>query len=218
MSDVEHRVDHDRLFKELVQEFFEEFMVLFFPDIYEEVDFAHLKFLDKELINDVSRREKRYVDIVVETQLRNEDGLIIVHVEPQASYQADFNERMFRYVSRLYEKHRKRIVPIAIFSYDDENKKEPTTFRMSFPFMDVLRFDYLTIELKSLNWRQFVWKYNPVAGALLSKMGYTKEEKVEVKKEFLRMLVRLELDPARNHLLTAFFETYNRKKIPYKTK
>ncbi|QQK79278.1 hypothetical protein HUG20_04830 [Salicibibacter cibi] len=34
------------------------------------------------------------------------------------------------------------------------------------------------------------------------------EEKIEVKKEFLRILVRLELDPARNHLLSTFFETY----------
>lgn len=47
-----------------------------------------------------------------------------------------------------------------------------------------------------------------MAGALLSKMGYTEGEKVEVKKEFLRMLVRLELDPARNHVLATFFETY----------
>lgn len=42
----------------------------------------------------------------------------------------------------------------------------------------------------------------------MSKMGYTEDEKVEVKKEFLRMLVRLELDSARNRELTTFFETY----------
>ncbi|SDJ18023.1 hypothetical protein [Natribacillus halophilus] len=32
----------------------------------------------------------------------------------------------------------------------------------------------------------------------------TKDEKIEVKKKSLRMLVRLELDTARNHLLTTF--------------
>ncbi|ALX50015.1 hypothetical protein AOX59_16370 [Lentibacillus amyloliquefaciens] len=42
----------------------------------------------------------------------------------------------------------------------------------------------------------------------MSKMEYTEDEKIEVKKEFLRMLVRLELDPARNRELTTFFETY----------
>ncbi|OQP05719.1 transposase [Geobacillus sp. 46C-IIa] len=39
-------------------------------------------------------------------------------------------------------------------------------------------------------------------------MGYTEREKVELKKEFLRMLVRLELDEARQRLLLGFFETY----------
>ncbi len=39
-------------------------------------------------------------------------------------------------------------------------------------------------------------------------MGYTESEKVELKKEFLRMLVRLELDKARQRLLLGFFETY----------
>ncbi|QQK81935.1 transposase [Salicibibacter cibi] len=201
----ERQVDHDRLFKELIQEFFQD---LFFPTIHEHIDYVHLKFLDKEMITDVSDREKRHLDIVVETRLRNEDSLIIVHVEPQASYQPTFNDRMFRYFSRLYERHRRRIVPIAVFSYDEKNKEEPQSFNMSFPFLDVLQFNYLTVELKKLDWREYIRQDNPVAGALLSKMGYTEDEKIEVKKEFLRMLVRLELDPARNHLLTTFFETY----------
>lgn len=201
------RIDHDRLFKELLQEFFEEFVVLFFPKVYEAIDFTHVSFLDKELINDTGARENREIDIVIETRLKEENCLIIVHVEAQASYQKDFNQRMFVYFNRLFEKYRKRILPVALFSYD-EKRTESDTLEMSFPFLDVLRFQYLTIELNRLNWRDFIRQDNPVAGALLSKMGYTKEEKVEVKKEFLRMLVRLELDPARNHLLTTFFETY----------
>lgn len=47
----------------------------------------------------------------------------------------------------------------------------------------------------------------PVASALIGKMEYTENEKIAVIKEFLRMLVRLELDPARSHELTTFFET-----------
>ncbi|KEF39469.1 hypothetical protein M670_01237 [Schinkia azotoformans MEV2011] len=39
-------------------------------------------------------------------------------------------------------------------------------------------------------------------------MGYSNEERVQVKKEFLRMLVRLELDPVRTELIAGFFETY----------
>ncbi|MED4902604.1 transposase, partial [Weizmannia sp. CD-2023] len=49
---------------------------------------------------------------------------------------------------------------------------------------------------------------NPVAAALLSKMGYTETERVQVKLEFLRMLARMELDPAKMRLLHGFFDYY----------
>lgn len=117
--------------------------MLFFPTIFEEVDFAHLKFLDKELFNDTQRRKSKEVDMVVETKLKGEDGLILVHVEQQAQYEKDFNERMFLYFSRLLEEHPgTRIIPIALFSYDDENKQEPTAYEMNFSFLDVLKFKY----------------------------------------------------------------------------
>ena len=43
---------------------------------------------------------------------------------------------------------------------------------------------------------------------LLCKMGFTKDERVQVKAEFMRMLLRMQLDPARMELLAVFFETY----------
>ena len=49
---------------------------------------------------------------------------------------------------------------------------------------------------------------NPVAAALLSKVNYGKKERVKVKADFLRMLLQLNLDPARMTLLHVFFDTY----------
>ncbi|MBB6177298.1 putative transposase/invertase (TIGR01784 family) [Anoxybacillus tengchongensis] len=61
--------------------------------------------------------------------------------------------------------------------------------------------------MRSLSF-SFSRRYNPIAAALLSKMGYTESERVEWKKQFLRMLVRMELDEAKQRLLFGFFETY----------
>lgn len=206
-TDRYSRIDHDRLFKELISTFFEEFLLLFFPDVYEDIDFEHTAFLSEELFTDVVKGEKRRVDILVETRLKGEDSLIIIHVEPQSYEQPEFHERMFIYFSRLYEKYRRRILPIAIFSYD-KVKEETDVLEISFPFLEVMKFQFFKVELKRKNWRDYIGQDNPVAAALLSKMGYTARERVEVKKEFLRMLVRLEQDPARMTLLTGFFETY----------
>ncbi len=72
----------------------------------------------------------------------------------------------------------------------------------------MLKFNFYKLELRKLNWREFIKSDNPVAAALLSKMGYRKEEKVQVRIEFLRMLTRLKLDPAKTELIGGFFHSY----------
>ncbi|WP_369816897.1 DUF4351 domain-containing protein [Salinicoccus sp. YB14-2] len=165
--------------------------------------------MDKEVFNDTERRKIREVDLVVETKLKGEASLVLVHLEQQPQYEPEFNERMFLYFSRLVEANPgKSIIPIALFSYDDKNKQESSIYTMRFPFLNVLEFNFLTVELNKLNWRNFIHRDNPLAGTLMSKMDYNDVDKIEIKKEFLRILVRSELDAAHNHELTTFFETY----------
>jgi hypothetical protein len=200
-------IDHDRLFKELLENFFVEFIALFFPEIHATVDFSGLSFLQQEVFTDVTSGDKHRVDLLAEVGLPGEDGLILIHIESQAQYQADFAKRMFIYFSRLYQKFQRPILPIAVFSYP-ESQDEPDVFQVGFPFLNVLRFQFYTLELQKRNWRDYVRSGNPAAAALMSKMGYQPEEKVQVKLEFLRMLTKMRLDPARMTLLTGFFETY----------
>lgn len=62
--------DHDRLFKELIQTFFEEFMLLFFPEAYEYIEFSQVTFLSEEVFTDVTVGEKKIVDLLIETKLK----------------------------------------------------------------------------------------------------------------------------------------------------
>lgn len=200
-------VKHDQLFKELIGNFFAEFIEVFFPEFYKLIDFESIKPLSEELFTDLIDGENRRVDLVIEARLKGEETLIVIHVEPQSSYQEDFHERMFLYFSLLYQKYRKPILPIAVFSYDYE-RPEKDHFYINLPNFQVLSFNFLMLELKKKNWREYLKSDNPVAAALLSKMGYSEREKVEVKKEFLKMLVRMELDPARTRFIFDFFEQY----------
>lgn len=208
---MEHkeRHDHDRWFKQLIPTFFEEFILAFFPDIYEYLDYQHITFLNQEVYTDIIKGRKGEVDILAETKLKGENTLIIVHIEPQSTYSEDFNDRMFFYFSRLYEKYRCPILPIAVYSYD-QMKPEVNSFQIQLPFKEVLSFNFFTVHLKSKNWREYIKHPNPVALALLGKMGYDQNEKVKIKFEFLRMLLRLELDPARQTLVAGIFEKYLR--------
>lgn len=208
-EDQEGRADHDQLFKRLLELFFAEFMEGFFPRASRAIDSQDVTFLPLVTYSDIPLGEKHEVDVLVQTKLRGEPGMVLVHIEPQASHQKDFNERMFRYFSYLYDKYRQRIVPIAVFSYDNV-RDEPDSFQLGFDFLDVLHFRFYKLELRKLNWRRYIKSNNPAAAALMSKMGYTEQEKVQVKREFVRMLARMKLDPVRNHFLIGFFEKYLR--------
>jgi len=98
-------------------------------------------------------------------------------------------------------------LPIAVFSYE-EKTETPDTYTFAFHNIEILRLHYLSIHLIKKNWRDYIRSNNPVAAALLSKMGYTKKERVQVKLEFLRMLARMELDPAKMRMLYGFFDFY----------
>lgn len=198
---------HDQLFKNLIHNFFAEFLEAFFPEIHKYVDFSTVKPMSEEVFTDLVKGRSKRADIVIETKLKGEDTFIIIHVEPQSSHESNFHERMYHYFSLLYNKYRKPILPIAIFSYDD-NHTEHSQFTIQFPFYHVLTFNFLILELRKKNWRAYIESDNPVAAALLSKMGYTEKEKVQVKIEFLKMLVRMELNPAQSRLINAFFDTY----------
>ncbi len=49
---------------------------------------------------------------------------------------------------------------------------------------------------------------NPAVAALMACMDYTEEDKKQLKLEFLKMIMRLNLDPAKLQLLIGFFESY----------
>jgi predicted transposase/invertase (TIGR01784 family) len=166
----------------------------------------------QELLVDIVGQEARSIDLLIETRYRLLNAFILVHLEPQSYRQSDFNERMFIYFSRLFEKYRKTykiIIPIVIFSADDV-RDELDTLTMSIPEHDILQFHFYKVELRRQDWRRFIASDNPVAAALLAKMGYNKKEEREVRAAYLRMILKLQnrLDDARLALIMSVADLY----------
>lgn len=97
-------IDHDR-FKELLSNFFCEFIELFFPTISTYWERESIEFLPQEIFTDVTEGEKKILDIVVKAKFRNQDTVFIIHTEHQSYSQAGFERRMFTYFARLHEKY-----------------------------------------------------------------------------------------------------------------
>ncbi len=206
----EEAIDHDRLFKELLTTFFVDFVALFLPDVSAYLDRASLEFLDKEIFTDIHSGEKHIVDVLVKAKFKGEETFFLIHVENQASSQAEFSRRMFRYFARLYEKYNLPIYPVVIFSYDAPKRAEPKQHVVTFPGLRVLDFRYKVIQLNRLPWRRFVNQPNPVAAALMTRMNIASSDRRRVKLQCLRLLLTLQLDPAKSDLIFLFMETYLR--------
>lgn len=176
-------IDHDGLFKELIETFFWEFLDLFLPQVLDYVERGPVTFLYQEVFSSIGAEEKRIIDLLAQVQFRGQDSYFLFHIEPQSSVQADFEKRMFYYFARLHEKYDLPIYPVVIFSYDSPQKEADNSYKVEFPDFQVLQFNFRDIQLNRLNWRDFLKRDNPVASALMAKMQIAKEDRPRVKVE-----------------------------------
>ena len=144
-------MDHDRILKTLLTTFFFEFVAAMLPDALPFIEPDSIEFLDKEVFNDITAGEQYETDLIVKVRFRGQDTFFVIHVENQATAQADFPRRMFVYFARLHEKFGLPIYPVVIFSYDKPKKPAPHRYEVKFPNKTVLMFDYDVIQLNRLD-------------------------------------------------------------------
>ncbi|MDF2858036.1 MAG: hypothetical protein K0Q87_3887 [Neobacillus sp.] len=84
-------IHHDQLFKQLLHTFFSDFLEAFFPEVHSHIDFSSLKPLSEEMFTDLIEGESRRADIIIETKLKDQETLIIIHVEPQSYGQPKYS-------------------------------------------------------------------------------------------------------------------------------
>ena len=204
------KLNHDRLFKELLTTFFVEFIELFFPEIIEYLEADSLEFIDKEIFTDITAGARREADLLVKCRFQRRETFFLIHLEHQSKREKDFAKRMFFYFARLTEKFDLPVYPIALFSYDKPRTTEKSQYIVEFPHRKVVRFNFAVIQLNQLNWRDYLTRDNAAASALMARMGIETTDRVTAKKECLRMIARLKLDPARTQLLGGFVDSYIR--------
>jgi predicted transposase/invertase (TIGR01784 family) len=203
-------IDHDQLFKELLSTFFVEFLELFLPQVAAAIEPDSVTFLPQEYFADLTTGETKIIDLLAQVRLAGQEVGFLIHVEAQASSKPEFGRRMFFYFARLHQKYLQRIYPIVIFSFDEPYREEPNQYAVEFEDLKVMEFNFKTIQLNRLNWRDFLNQPNPVAAALMSRMKIDPGDRPRVKVECLRLLATLRLNPARTRLISGFVDTYLR--------
>jgi len=150
--------EYDSPWKDIIEQFFSDFMAFFFPAIHEKIDWTqNYEFLDQELQKVVREAvtKTRRVDKLVKVWLNNgEDALLYIHIEVQSQEEANFSERMFIYHYRLYDRYGPRVTSLAVLG-DNQETWRPRSYHyetlgseLSFCFSMVKLLDYKLEELE----------------------------------------------------------------------
>ena len=202
--------DHDHAFKELLGEFFPEFIDLFFPQVATYLDRHSLEFQPQEIFADLTEGDTYEADVVVKAKFLDEDSCFIVHLEHQGVFGKNFDRRMFNYFSQLHRIYQMPVYPIVLFSHRSPREDGDRIYKVEFPDWEVLRFNYRAIRLNHLNWQEYAQMRNPVASALMAKMKMKRQERPLVKLECLKQMARLRLNAAQARMISGFVDTYLR--------
>jgi hypothetical protein len=175
---TELRDQFDSPWKEILEVYFEDFILFFFPQIHAEIDWSRgYDFLDQELAQVVRDAElgKRLADKLVKVwKLNGEETWVLVHIEIQSQEEGKFGERMFVYYYRLRDKYDLPIASLAILG-DERETWRPEPFdselwgcRVQFEFPMIKLLDYLP------RWAELEASQNPFAIVVMAHLK-TKE-------------------------------------------
>ncbi|MEM9214707.1 MAG: DUF4351 domain-containing protein [Cyanobacteria bacterium P01_F01_bin.150] len=149
---IENRADYDSPWKLAIERYFQEFMQFFFPHLAPEINWRQEpEFLDKDLQKIVRDADigRRWADKLVKVWLKDgSETWLLVHVEVQSQYQADFAERMYAYNYRLQDRYDRPVASLAVLA-DESEQWRPQGFErkvlgceLSFRFPMVKLLDY----------------------------------------------------------------------------
>jgi hypothetical protein len=178
------RDDYDNPWKKVIEKYFQEFMLFFFPEIHDDIDWEKgYEFLDQEFPTIVRDAESSnmYVDKLVKVWRRSgEENIVFVHVEVQSQEEGAFSKRVFTYNHRIRDKYDAKIVSLAILGddrltwrpkpYEDELWGCKVTFE--FPMVKLLDYEPCWAELEA--------SMNPFATVVMAHLK-TKSTKQDLK-------------------------------------
>lgn len=191
--------DYDSAWKQILETYFEQFLAFFLPAAHAAIDWGQgYRLLDKELQQIMPDAElgQRRVDMLLEVALKDGTPVwVLIHIEVQGQPQPDFDERMYVYNYRLYDRHHTRVASVAVLT-DDVPGWRPGSF--SYELFDCrVRLDFPVIKLLDYRekWAALEADSNPFAVVVMAHLKTVEtrgnaQERYAAKMTLARMLYR----------------------------
>ena len=186
--------DQDSPWKEALEHYLEQAMALLFPVIHAGIDWSQgYRFRDGELQQVVRDAEtgRRYTDKLAEVYTKDgEPTWILLHVEVQGDPESGFEERMYTYHYRLYDRYRRDIVSAAVLAdaspsfRPDRYVYERLGCRLSFEYPVAKLLDW------EAHWSELEANPNPFASVVLAQLVAKRVSDVRERKKLKTELTR----------------------------
>ncbi len=205
----EPQTEFDSPWKQVLESYFEDFIRFFFPQAHGGIDWTRdYEFLDKELQQVVRDAElgQRLVDKLFKIwRTGGEEAWVLIHVEVQSQEETNFEQRMFVYHYRLYDRYKRTVVSLAVLG-DERSGWRLNQFdyelwgceiRFKFPVVKLLDYQqwsaleasrnpFATVvmahlkaqETRADRYRRFEWKLTLTRR--LYEQGYSREDVINL--------------------------------------
>lgn len=208
----------DLLWKALLEDIFDDFLLFFFKDEAKRFDLARgFEFLDKELDQLFPSQEEggrlRFVDKLVKVfSVEGEEKWILVHVEVQGYTDPDFGKRMFTYFYRILDKYNRPLTSIAIFT-DTNRNYCPNNYHYSFMGVENT-FSYNVYKVIDQDAEELNNNNNPFALVILTVLlalqrgRQVEEELLPLKTNIARALYKKAIPAKKVNAIITFLRYY----------
>jgi hypothetical protein len=193
----EQRTEYDNPWKEIIEDFFPNFLEFFFPTAYTVIDWTKpYEFLDTELqqLEPDAEIGKRLVDKVAKVYLLNgEEAWVLTHIEVQSQYEKNFPTRIYIYNYRLFDRHKKRVISLAVLA-DEEKNWRPNKYEYSLGGCSVsLEFPIVKLLDYEAQWQTLEQTTNPFGIVVMAHLrtkatNQNPESRLHWKLRLVRML------------------------------
>ena len=193
MKRITPKVTKDELWKGIIEALFEDFLYFFFPDFVHEVDFTKpIEFLDKELQELIpdSESKNRRADLLAKVFLKSgHEKWILIHTEVQGYVDKFFDERMYIYNYRSYDRFKREIVALAILTDDDPNF-HPSYYERK-TWNTKIRYDFEVYKLLDHDIAEFELSLNPFATVMQIAKSFLNNKALKTDEDLLSLKLQL---------------------------
>jgi hypothetical protein len=217
----------DQYIKEIMVDFLPEMMALFFPELFDSLDFASKKDLNRDLYTDSPEGEERFVDLLLEVRFKNPPAFFLIHIESQQENRFDFPARMLGYDCLLYarefELQRRADFTAAQFTAWQNEKELLSVVFCHYPLVEAIsrqtyttpwRYSfvscgYIAISFPMLSAEDYLQKDNSLVCAIAIFMNPGSLSKVELKLACYRKLLDYQAQLTEKQIADIFYGLEN---------